>query len=48
MVGMVAYTTGSRPSDLLEWKDEDEWMGRLLFDSTVMSMIMPKMMPKMR
>jgi len=32
----LSLDTGKRPSDLVSWNEEYEWMGRLLFDFDVM------------
>jgi len=36
-LGMLAVDTGKRPSSLVSWNDEEEWMGRLFFDLEVMA-----------
>jgi len=34
-VGIVAYMSGKRPSELFEWNDPEDWMERLMFDLEV-------------
>lgn len=31
-LGMVATQCGTRPSQLLEWNDPEDWYARLIFD----------------
>lgn len=44
MVGIVAYTTGSRPSSLFDWDDPADMRARLMFDGKVMQHVLPKIM----
>ncbi len=32
----LAIDTGKRPSDLVSWNSEEDWLNRLLFDFDVM------------
>ncbi|MFA5306096.1 MAG: hypothetical protein WC365_01465 [Candidatus Babeliales bacterium] len=36
-LGIVAIDTGQRPSTLLTWTEEEDWMARLLFDFDVIN-----------
>jgi len=38
-MGLVAYMTGTRPSELIGWSDIDEWQERLLFDTMILEPI---------
>jgi hypothetical protein len=31
-IGNLSEITGQRPSSFFQWNDEDDWIGRLLFD----------------
>jgi hypothetical protein len=35
-LGVISIDTGTRPSSLISWNEEEEWMERLFFDMEVM------------
>lgn len=42
-IGMVAQSTGHRPSEIMEWNDEWDWEARLMFDMAIMGPMLEKM-----
>ena len=44
MLGLVSYSTGTRPSSLFNWDESDDWCERLMFDAMVLSEVVPKLL----
>lgn len=42
-IGMLAHSTGQRPSTFFEWNDPWEWEARMVFDMMIMGPAMEKM-----
>lgn len=42
LAGIIAYTTGTRPSSLFGWDDPDDVAARLYFDGKIMKFALPK------
>lgn len=40
-LGIVGYTTGTRPSSLIGWDDPTDWEARLQFDTKVIQSVLP-------
>jgi hypothetical protein len=43
-IGFLAYISGSRPSELFEWDDPDEWIQRLTFDMFISGLVFETLM----
>ena len=44
MLGLVSYSTGTRPSSLFNWDEPDDWAERLTFDGLVLGEVVPKLL----
>jgi hypothetical protein len=42
-LGLLAFTTGNRPSAFFEWNEPEDWENRLAFDTLVMNTAMPNL-----